>query len=192
MNKPLHFLEEDKELIKGCIKGDRASQNRLYKKYARIMLLVCYRYSKDKEDAKDTLSEGFMKVFENIKAFNHTGSFEGWMKRIMINTALDKFKKKSNLFKVVSFDDVKSLSTISDTDILGELNTKELISLIQKLPPAYQLVFNLYVFEGLKHKEIAEKLNVSEGTSKSNLSDARKWLKKGIEDLYFEKKAVNE
>ena len=171
----------ESELIEGCIKGDRSCQNALYSLFAPKMMVVCYRYSRNIEDAEDTLIEAFMKVFDNVSKFRKEGSFEGWIRKIMVNTAISKFKNNNNpLSVVVDFEKVHYLIPSGD-DILSNIEAKGLMNMIQHLPPAYQMVFNLYSFEGLKHKEIAEKLGISEGTSKSNLSDARNYLKKIIE-----------
>lgn len=174
-------VQNEDILIKGCIEWDRNAQNRLYKLFCSKMLGVCYRYSKSRQEAEDTLQEGFMKVFENIKFFKKEGSLEGWIRRIMVNTAIEKFRKGANKFFTESLENHESsLNHYSSDDTMSQLGAKELIHLIQKLPPKYQMVFNLYVFEGLKHKEIAEQLGISEGTSKSNLSDARAILQRSV------------
>ncbi len=170
----------EKELIKMCIKGDRRCQNILYENLSPKMMVVCYRYSRNREDAEDTLMEGFLKVFENIKQFRNEGSFEGWVRKIMVNTAITKFKKTNTLAVVVSIESIH-YGIKSDENTFDEMGAKQLMEMIQQLPPAYQMVFNLYSFEGMKHKEIAVKLGISEGTSKSNLFDARAILKKTIE-----------
>lgn len=169
-------------LIKKCIEWDRSAQNTLYKLFASTMYAVCCRYSKSREEAEDILQEGFMKVFENIGSFRKDGSLEGWIRRIMVNTAIQKFRKKKIPEKMmVDIDDsTVNLNGYNSNDIISQIGVKELMQLIQKLSPAYQMVFNLYVFEGLKHKEIAEQLGISEGTSKSNLSDARAILQKQV------------
>jgi len=175
--------ETEAELIAKCLARNRLSQHKLYNRYARKMLTICSRYSKSLEDAEDTLSEGFARVFDKLDTFKGSGSFEGWMRRIMVNVAIEKFRKKNLKFTDLRNNEYAHASLASGEDIASDLNAKELLNLVQKLPPAYQMVFNLYAFEGLKHKEIAEVLGISEGTSKSNLSDARTWLKKGIENL---------
>lgn len=143
------------------------------------MFAVCLRYSKSKEEAEDTLHEGFMKVFENIQNLKMEGSLEGWIRRIMVNTSIRKFQRNSNQASVIHIEDYKAhLNHFYSGDVDSNIEAKELILLIQKLPPKCQMVFNLYVFEGLKHKEIAEKLSITEGTSKSNLSDARTILQR--------------
>ncbi len=174
------LLNENEEiLIKGCIKGDRLSQNKLYEKFSAKMFAVCFRYSRSREDAEDTFHEGFMKIFENIQHFKREGSFEGWIRRIMVNTAINKYKKNSNLYSLVNIDDT-IIDGFDTDDIFSQIGTKELINMVRELSPRYQMVFNLYVFEGLKHKEIAEQLDISEGSSKSNLSDARLILQRAV------------
>ena len=184
--------EEDSLFISGCIKGDRNAQNALFERYSPKMLAVCFRYSKSREEAEDILMEGFMKVFDNVKNFKSEGSFEGWIRKIMVNTALAKYRKKSAMVNIVNIEKVR-LNYLSSEDITSEVNSKDLIRMIQCLPPSYQMVFNLYVFEGMKHREIAEVLEISEGTSKSNLSDARAILKKAVNNNFFmSRSAVNE
>lgn len=173
--------ENEDILIKKCIEWDRSAQNTLYDLYSSKMFAVCYRYAKNREEAEDILHEGFMKVFENIDKFRKEGSLEGWIRKIMYNTAIHKFRQRKPVENTLSIDSNHlNLSSHSANDTFSNIGTKELISLIQKLPPRYQMVFNLYVFEGLKHREIAEKLGVTEGTSKSNLSDARTILQREI------------
>lgn len=188
-NENNSFVEEaHSELVKKCLKNDRSAQNKLYSLFARKMLAVCFRYSKSREDAEDILSEGFVRVFDKLDTYKGIGSLEGWIRRIMVHTAIEKFRKKNLQF--AEFDAERLADTTrhdDNNDIHSTINAKELLNLVQKLPPAYQMVFNLYAFEGLKHKEIAELLGISEGTSKSNLSDARERLKKGIENLSIEK-----
>ena len=173
--------ESEDNIIRRCIEWERQAQNTLYKKYCAKMFTVCFHYSKSREDAEDTFHEGFMKVFENLKHFKNAGSLEGWIRRIMVNTALEKHRKNARLFVVVNIDDnVEFLNNYFTDDILSQIEADDLMRLIQKLPPNYKMVFSLYVFEGLKHKEIAEHLGISEGTSKSNLYEAKAILQKQI------------
>ena len=145
------------------------------------MFAVCMRYSSNREEAEDTLQEAFMKVFENISKFKGTGSLEGWIRRIMVNEALQKFRSSKQEKLSVSINENHELPIMySDNEILSRIGAKELMAMIQNLSPSYRMVFNLYVFEGYKHKEIAEQLGISEGTSKSNLSDARTILQRAI------------
>ena len=180
----MDLTEEDK-IIKGCIDLDRDAQNRLYKKYAAKMFAVCLQYSKNREEAEDTFHESFMKVFQNIRSFSKSGSFEGWIRKVMINTAIAKHRKNSHLLLLVRLDDYPETANEQYNDeILEKIEADTLLQLIQKLPPAYKLVFNLYVFEGLQHKEIAEKIGITTGTSKSNLYEAKAILKKQITNNY--------
>lgn len=180
--------EAHSELVKKCLKNDRSAQNKMYSLFARKMLAVCFRYSKSREDAEDILSEGFVRVFDKLDTYKGIGSLEGWIRRIMVHTAIEKFRKKNLQFAEYDAERLADTTRSHDNnDIHSAINAKDLLNLVQKLPPAYQMVFNLYAFEGLKHKEIAEMLGISEGTSKSNLSDARERLKKGIENLSIEK-----
>ncbi len=173
--------EGEDNLIRRCIEWDRKAQNELYKKYCAKMFTVCFQYSKSREEAEDTFHEGFMKVFENIKKFENTGSLEGWIRKIMVNTAIEKYRKNSRLFLVVNIDDNEEfLNHYSTDDILSQIEADDLMRLIQNLPPVYKMVFNLFVFEGLKHKEIAAQLGITEGTSKSNLYEAKAILQKQI------------
>lgn len=171
--------EELNQLIHECCKGNRQSQSRMYGLLAPKMFVVCQRYSKTREEAEEVLQEGFVKMFEHIQQYKFAGSFEGWVRKIMVNCALQRFRKKTPLHAVVNIDDTGR--EYSDAEnISAQISAKELLVLVQQLPPAYQMVFNLYVFEGLKHSEIAEMLGISEGTSKSNLSDARVILQKAV------------
>jgi RNA polymerase sigma-70 factor (ECF subfamily) len=174
-------VETEDILIKGCIEWDRTAQNRLYKLYSAKMFAVCFKYSSSREEAEDTFHEGFMKVFQNIQNFKKEGSLEGWIRRIMVNTAIEKYRKNSRLVVLVSIEDHEAdVNHHYVDDILSNIEANELMHLIQKLPPQYKMVFNLYEFEGLIHKEIAKRLGISEGTSKSNLSRARAILQKSI------------
>jgi len=172
-------LPDTEQLIRGCIAGDRGFQTKLYDLFAPKMLGVCMRYAKSREEAEDILLEGFLRVFSYIKNFKRTGSFEGWIRKIMVNCALLRYKNKSHLYPVIQLDAEKPVTT-TEPDIISKLDAKELLLLVQSLPAGYRVVFNLYVFEGYKHREIAEALGISEGTSKSNLSDAREILQKAL------------
>jgi RNA polymerase sigma factor (sigma-70 family) len=168
----------EEELIKGCLAGTWAFQQMLYKRYAGKMLTVCMRYTNNRFEAEDILQEGFVLVFEKMAQFKMQGSFEGWIRRIMVNKSIEHYRKSANIFPVINVEDAEN--QISVDDVLSQINAKELLKMIQELPPMYKMVFNLYVFEDMTHKEIADKLGIAEGTSKSNLSDARTLLKKKI------------
>lgn len=166
-------------IIKGCINGDRKSQKELYKLYYSKMMNVCYRYSKNSDDAQDLLQDGFVKVFSYLKSYDFKGSFEGWIRKIMVNTAIDFYRKNKNIYFV---DDengfILETSRVESADtIYSNFGVEEIMNAIQQLSPVYKTVFNMYVIDGYQHKEIAEQLNISEGTSKSNLSKAKNNLK---------------
>jgi RNA polymerase sigma factor (sigma-70 family) len=172
----------DEELVEGCLKNDKASQDYLYKKYASKMFGLCIRYSNTREEAEDVLQEGFIKVFNKIDRFKHEGSFEGWIRRIMINTALKSKDKRILKYENTGLENVREPKF--ESQVLGELNRKELIGIIDRLPEGYRVVFNLFAVEGYPHKEIAQMLQISEGTSRSQYSRARQSLIKIIEKIY--------
>lgn len=166
-------------LIKNCIEGDRQAQSTLYAMFAPKMFVVSLRYSKSREEAEEVLQEGFLKVFQFLHQFRDEGSLEGWIRKIVVNCALQRLRSKSRLTPVVDIDPHKEQFVLQE-NIESRISSKELLQLVMSLPPAYKLVFNLYVFDGYKHREIAEILGISEGTSKSNLSDARTFLQKQL------------
>ena len=146
------------------------------------MFAVCLYYSKNKDEAEDILHNGFLKVFENIKQFKGRGSFEGWLRKIFVNTALEKFRNQTFLTAVS--DQIEYNYITEDADIISKLSSEELIEMIQELSPAYRMVFNLYAVEGYSHEEISEKLKIAEGTSKSNLARARKILQNKFRERF--------
>lgn len=179
MVNPDNSVDALHEFIKGCAENDRLSQSRLYAVLAPRLFPVCLRYSKSREEAEEILQEGFMQVFKMIHQFRGEGAFEAWVRRIMVNCALQRLRSKSTLSAVLNL--TEEAEALPEKEyILSQLDAKELIGLIQQLSPMYRAVFNLYVFEGYKHREIAELLGISEGTSKSNLSDARTILQKAV------------
>ena len=175
-----HLADDQQLLIKGCISGDRASQAKLYNLYASKMMGVCMWYARNREEAEEILQDGFMRVFTYMHKFSGKGSFEGWVRTTMLSAALSKYRNKSyHLRPVIQFDsDTHEMS--EDVGFISQYDEKELVKLVQTLSPAYRMVFNLYVFEGLKHREIAGALKISESTSKSNLADARKILQASL------------
>ena len=179
-------LEDLKDIITKSASGDVRAQEKLYRMFAPKMFGVCLRYSKDRTEAEDNLQDGFVNVFSNLKKFRHEGSFEGWVRRIMVNVSLSKYRKQHILYPV---EDVGKYETQSfNGDILEKISADELINLIQELPPRYRMVFNLFVMEGLSHQEIGEAMKITEGTSKSNLARARDILKRKVEKLYGKRK----
>jgi RNA polymerase sigma-70 factor (ECF subfamily) len=172
-------LDRLTELIADCIRGDRSSQNRLYQQYAPKMFGVCLRYAKKREEAEEIMQEAFVQVFKSLSTFRHEGSFEGWTRRITVYCAIRHYRSKPKMIPYLSLENSDD-EGIGKEDILPLLHQKELIRMVQALPPAYRMVFNLYVFEGMLHREIAAHLGIAEGTSKSNLYDARILLQKAF------------
>jgi RNA polymerase sigma-70 factor (ECF subfamily) len=150
---------------------------------------VCLRYSRDAVEAEDNLQEGFVRIFTKIEQYEFKGSFEGWMRRIIVNTSLEKFRKNNQLYPVENMLQYEGASFAEDT--ISGISAEDLLKMVQKLPPRYRMVFNLYAIEGYSHQEIGQLMNISEGTSKSNLSRARVILqKKVIEEFGLEKNTV--
>jgi len=178
----------DKQLLAKCLEKNRKAQNELYMKYAPKLFGTCLRYSKNNTDAEDILQEGFIKIFKYLKDFRNEGHFEGWMRKIMVTTALNFYKRKSLLNKEVDPDFVNAPS-MSVPDVISLLSREELLSMIQELPDGYRMVFNLNTIEGYSHKEIGEIMNISVNTSKSQLSRARNSLQKKINSLFELEKA---
>ncbi len=174
-------------IIRGCIEGDRRSQQKLYEMFYGKMMAVCRRYAKDNDEALDIFQEAFIKVFNNIHKYGDKGSFEGWIRRIMVNTAIDHIRRNKVNNNMVELNDRHS-DTMSGNDedesdsLLNNVSYDELLKCVQNLSPAYKQVFNLYVVDGYQHNEIAEMLNISVGTSKSNLAKAKMNLKKLLSD----------
>jgi RNA polymerase sigma-70 factor (ECF subfamily) len=166
-----------KKLIKQCANNDRKAQEEIYQLFAGKLFSICLKYSKNKQEAQDNFQDGFVIIFEKIGQFKFNGSFEGWMKRVMINTILLKYRKKTVLNIVTEDIPDEVIVDIDDEEISLDF----LLNLIQGLPDRYRMVFNLYVLDGYSHKEISEMLHIAEGTSKSNLARARAILKQKIE-----------
>ena len=168
------------EIIKGCLKGSRRDQELLYRKHSARLYAVCLQYSGNDDEAKDILQEGFIKIFENLHSYKFEGSFEGWMRRIVVNTALEKYRSRNNLYKVEDIDQIAETEAEPDGEDYTGLEAADLLEIIRELPPKYRMVFNLYALEGFSHKEISKMVNISEGTSKSNLSRARMILQRRV------------
>ena len=176
-------MSKSTNILKACLKGDARAQGRLYDMYADRLYGISLRYANDEDEAKDILQEGFIKIFEKLKQYKNKGSLEGWMRKIIVNTALERIRRE-NRFMLVEDDTFIEYERYRYEHILEELEEKDLLEMIQELSPQYRMVFNLYAIEGYSHKEISQMLNISEGTSKSNLSRARHLLKYKIE-LYY-------
>lgn len=166
-----------KKLIKQCADNDRKAQEEIYQLFSGKLFSICPKYSKNKQEAQDNFQDGFVTIFEKIGQFKFNGSFEGWMKRVMINTVLLKYRNKTVL-NIVTEDIPDEVIVDIDDD---EISLDFLLNLIQSLPDRYRMVFNLYVLDGHSHKEISKMLQIAEGTSKSNLARARAILKQKIE-----------
>lgn len=171
-------MQTEADLIKGCTKGNRADQKALYERYCRKMMLICQRYAKTTLEAEDILQEGFIKIFDKIQTFRQESSLETWITRIMINTALNHQRQKLYLHPMVDIEQ----TTISEAEeiSLAGFHLSELVKIIQSLPDGCRVIFNLFAIEGYGHKEIAEQLGISEGTSKSQYNRAKSLLKQKI------------
>ncbi len=181
-----HELEA---LVNGCLRGDRKSQELLYKQFYGYAMSVCLRYSRNKEEALEILNDGFLKVFTKTEKYNFQKSFKGWLRKILINTALDHYRQ--NLKHYYQEDVEAATNTAMQDTVLGNLAHEELIKLIQRLSPAYRMVFSLFVIDGYSHEEIAAQLNISVGSSKSNLARARINLKEMLKNTNSDEYAGN-
>ncbi|HEU5053080.1 MAG TPA: sigma-70 family RNA polymerase sigma factor [Hanamia sp.] len=174
-----NHIPSESDLIKGCIEGNPEMQKLLYDLYSSKMYGVCLRYAENAEDANDVMQEGFIKVYRSLPKFRSEGSFEGWIRRIFVNTSIEHYRKKTKKYNITEVQE----NTIEDNELsaLDSLATKDILNIINELSPGYKQVFNLHVVEGYSHKEIAEILGITEGTSKSQLARAKGVLKKIIE-----------
>jgi RNA polymerase sigma factor (sigma-70 family) len=176
-------ISELEIIIKGCVSGDRKAQGKLFNHFSNEMFGVCLYFSKDYTEAEDTLHDGFMKVFQKIEQFEYKGSLAGWIRKIMVNTALEKFRKQHLLYVVG--DEYENNEDINHENVISNLSAHDLINLIRELTPQYKMVFNLFAIEGYSHKEISEMLGISEGTSKSNLARARNVLQNKVKKYFY-------
>ncbi|MBX2984983.1 MAG: RNA polymerase sigma factor [Bacteroidia bacterium] len=171
---------KEEDIIEGCIREDRQAQEALYKRYAPRLLGLCCRYANDMLEAEDILQEGFIKVFDNISSFGGKGSFEGWLRKIMVNEALNKIRaRKKNL-------DYMEESELEAPDFnipIEKIQLKELLNMLALMPEGYRIVFNMFAIEGYSHQEIAEHLNISHSTSRSQYAKARNYFKKLIDEF---------
>lgn len=179
-------MYSEEELIRLCLGNDSKAQEDFYKRFAPKMYGVCMRFAKSQMEADDFLQEGFIKVFINLKSFRQEGSLEGWIRRTIVNTAINLIKKNSKFLKDIELDKADFIPQ-EEASALDTLSADELLKLINQLPTGYRMVFNLNVIEGYTHKEIAGLLNISENTSKSQLSRARNTLQKKIAELQANK-----
>ena len=169
-------------LLRDCKRGKRGSQEELYRRFSSAMYGLCLQYSSSEEDAQDILQDGFIKIFAKLEQVKNPAALPGWIRRVIINTALEKYRSQVLLQRV---DEVKEeIGELPGNEAFEDLTCEELVGLIQTLTPRYRMVFNLYAIEGYSHQEISEKLGISIGTSKSNLSRARAILQEKIKTMY--------
>lgn len=176
----------ERELIEGCMREDRKCQQEVFRRYASKMMGVCLRYARHQMEAEDLLQDAFIKVYNNISKFEYKGSFEGWIRRIVVNTALKNYSKKSFTYEQIGVEEQPESS--APPEVYAHLHEEELLKLVADLPDGYRVVFNLYAIEGYSHKEISEMLGCQESTSRSQLVKARKLLQSQI--LKLQKIAV--
>jgi RNA polymerase sigma factor (sigma-70 family) len=177
---------DDTTLVIECVKGNIRAQRELFDKYAQKMLGVCMRYTKNTEQAEDILQDGFIKVFNKLKDFKNEGSLEGWVRRVMVNTALDQIRKNGKLLGNINIDDV-GYKIENNAFTLEKMMAEDLMKLVQSMPEGYKVVFNMFAIEGYSHGEIAKTLGISENTSKSQYSRARNYLKERLEKAQSER-----
>jgi RNA polymerase sigma factor (sigma-70 family) len=188
LNRASNQIISESDLLEGCRRGDRKMQKELYDRYAPKMYGVCLRYAANAEEAEDILQEGFIKIFNKIDSYRGDGSFEGWIRRIFVNTAIEHFRKKIYLQPIT--DTEENAVEGKYLSVLDSLAEKDIIQLVQQLSPGYRTVFNMYVVEGYSHKQIAEILGISEGTSKSQLSRAKLILQDLVKTFIERRKQV--
>ncbi|MCK5855942.1 MAG: sigma-70 family RNA polymerase sigma factor [Bacteroidales bacterium] len=173
---------QEDSLIEGCKRKKRKARNKLYKLYANQFLGICLRYTRNTSEAEDVLHDAFIKIFTKIDQYTGKGSFEGWLKRIVVNTAIQSLRERSKTRLVFDENEIDDDRIREDIDVvLPMISAKELMEFIQQLPDGYKVVFNMFVIEDMSHQEIADKLNISVGTSKSQLFRAKKFLKVEVE-----------
>ncbi len=175
-----YVMDENKDLIEGCVRGEKASQDKLYKKFCSLLFGICLRYAKNRMEAQDVLQDVFVKIFGNIHTYHHDGSFEGWLRRIAVNTSITHYRKNLKHAYQEDIDDMvrHKNDPIAYEDL--EFTAEEMMLCIEKLPHGYKTVFNLYVVEGFMHKEIGDMLGIDVNTSKSQLSRAKTYLQKEL------------
>ncbi|MFZ4739920.1 MAG: RNA polymerase sigma factor [Bacteroidales bacterium] len=177
----MHKNISEEKLIEGCIEGNRYAQKMLFEKYRSLMFAICMRYAKSKNEAEDVMIEGFMKIYSSLSEFKKKGSFEGWLKRIMVNAAINNYRSNLKHYYNTTIDDDNFLEIRDEKDnFKTNYSAEYLINLIQGLPDGYRMVFNLYEIEGYSHKEIAEIMNISISTAKTQLFYAKKTLQKKL------------
>lgn len=167
-------------LVKECVKGNAKAQYLLFEKYSKKMMAVCHRYSNNQEESEDILQEAFVKVYSKLKDFSHTGSLEGWIRRIMVNTALDHIRKNTKFLNDVQIETVDYHLGESES-VLSKMMAEDLLKIISNMPEGYKIVFNMFAIEGYSHQEIATTLGITESTSKSQYMRAKAYLRSKLE-----------
>jgi RNA polymerase sigma-70 factor (ECF subfamily) len=183
---------DELSLIAGCKRGESWARKELYESHASVMMSVCMRYVSNKETAKDLLQDGFIKVFTKIQTYSGTGSFQGWMRRVFVTTALEHLRRNDALRASSSIDDYDDAMKNVEVSAVEQLSADELLACIAELPNGYRTVFNLFAIEGYSHSEIAGMLNISESTSRSQFIRARKVLQKSVESLIMHENAAKQ
>ncbi|MDR2118381.1 MAG: sigma-70 family RNA polymerase sigma factor [Tannerellaceae bacterium] len=173
----------EQQLIDGCRRGNRLAQKTLYDAYSRKMMGVCLRYVNDRETARDLLQDGFVKVFGALDTYSGTGSFEGWMRKIFVNCALEYLRRSDVLRESVELDHTGELSG-QEYSVIAEMSARELMDMVQELPSGFRTIFNLFAIEGFSHKEIGEMLSITESTSRSQYTRAKQVLQRKIKELH--------
>ncbi|HMG14766.1 MAG TPA: sigma-70 family RNA polymerase sigma factor [Saprospiraceae bacterium] len=176
-------FNQERELVLGCLRKDRDCQKVLFESFAGKMMTICIRYARHHAEAEDILQDGFVKVFQHLEQYKFEGSFEGWMRRIFVNTSLKSLKKLSFQNEIIGSENTKEEH--EDPSILSQMSELEILEIIKELPDGYRTVFNLNIIEGFSHKEIGEMLNITESTSRSQLLKARRELQRKI--MYLQK-----
>lgn len=176
------LLMNEQEIIRGCLRGSARCQRLLYERYASRMYAVCLRYARTPSDAADILQEGFIKVFTKLEQFQFQGSFEGWIRRIIINTALRTYQRQRYDYESSGWERLPESPV--EPDAIAQLSEVELLNVVSRLPDGYRMVFNLVAIEGYSHAEAAEMLGIQESTSRSQLTKARRWLCEQLQALY--------
>jgi RNA polymerase sigma-70 factor (ECF subfamily) len=176
-------MQEFKEIIDGCIRGEGAAQDRLYKKFSSLLFGICLRYAGHRMEAQDVLQEVFVKVYNNIGSYNHEGSFEGWLRRIAVNTSITNYRKNLKHAYQKDVDDLMKTAEEPASFEDLEFTAEEMLQCIERLPSGYRTIFNLYVIEGFMHKEISDMLGIDVNTSKSQLSRAKTYLQKELKNI---------
>lgn len=176
-------MEDFREMIEGCVRGEKRYQDALYKRFSSLLYGICLRYTKNKMEAQDVLQDVFVKVYRSIHAYSHDGSFEGWLRRIAVNTSITNYRRNQ---KHAFHEEVESWVQSHDEAIPSselDYTAEEMLECIQKMPHGYKTVFNLYVIEGMMHKEISDMLGIDVNTSKSQLSRAKSFLQKELNEI---------